>query len=165
MKKILINEQQLGKIKTYIIEQEEIEIINLINNVNSNLTSIDEQPVSESDVSSALQCQITMPQNFKPEEVKIVNDISNQIKKIKSPKEILSAIKQVKQIIKQKNEQIETVVILGIHVPIIGLYVVGGFLLVLLLIKLLRSVFSGRSRTIVRRNPGCRKSKRFKWQY
>jgi hypothetical protein len=165
MGKILISESQFDYIKNYIIEQEETEVKNLINNVNSNLTSIGENPVSEGDVAGALQCQITMPPNLKSDEQKIIVDVSKAIKNIKSPKQILSTIKQVKEILRRKNEQIETVAILGIHVPIIGLYVVGGFILVLLLIKLLRSVFSGRSRTIVRRNPGCRKSRRFQWQY
>lgn len=165
MKKIIISEGQLNLLKTHIIEQEETEIKNLINNVNTNLSSIGEEPVSEEDVAGALQCQITIPPNLKPDEQKIIVDISRAIKSIRSPRQILSTIKQVKEILRRKNEQIETVVILGIHVPIVGLYVVGGFILVLLLIKLLRSVFSGRSRTIVRRAPGCRKSKRFQWRY
>lgn len=150
MKKIVITESQLKKI---LKEEEEIQNIETIN---QELAAVGEEPIAKEDVDYALACPIQMPGEFDADHQSFIKKIADAIKTIKSPSDIRSAIKQIKSIKKNTNEQVETVTILGIATPIIMLQVIGGFIILLLVIKLIKLIFSGGERV----SPECRRASR-----
>jgi hypothetical protein len=156
-------------------EQVDAGFKNVVNMANNEIGDLGEVPLSPEDVGDIMSCGDKLEDNVPSEHKSIFRKLLSLIKS--SDKGLLKdEFKKIKSFLKGRkqksgvNEQIETVLILGLPVTTVALIAIGGLLLLAILIRLVRSI--PRVTTYNYRSPGCRrglgslfKKKQTGWRY
>jgi hypothetical protein len=148
---------------------------NIASVANNEISDLGEPPLSPEDVGDIMSCGDKLEDNVPTEHKTIFRKLLELIKSADKNtlkdefKKIKTFLKRGKQKAKV-NEQLETVLILGLPVTTAVLVVIGGLLLLAILIRLVRSI--PKVTTYNYRSPGCRrglgslfKKKQMGWRY
>ena len=147
----LIN-SKLGDVK--LINEAESQMIGM---VNDELSSVGEEPVSAEDIEFALNdCPVETPPNIDAKQETVLQQAKNEIDKMTSIGQVKDTIKKLKSISKSQNEQAQALVIGALSIPIVYVHVLFGVLIVMLIIKLIKLISGGGTRT----SPECRRASR-----
>lgn len=130
----------------------------MIDNVNDELASVGEEPVSLEDVQFALNdCPLETPPNVDGKKKTMLQKIKGEIDKLTSVEDIKGLIQKIKSIFKRKtqSEQMEIVTVGSMAIPVVFIQVFAGIIILMLIVKLIKLI-GGNTRT----SPECRKASR-----
>lgn len=129
----------------------------VLDTVNQDMMDLGEEPLDMEEMNDLLGCPQEDPQNITPDQKSIFQKLKSIINASTDKEALKKAFKDIKGLLKSKrqNEQLETMMIMGVTAPVAALIVVGGLLLITILIKLIRSSGGGKEYT-----PSCRQGAR-----
>ena len=131
-----------------------------LNSVNKDMIEIGEEPVTEDEMNDLLGCSEEEPENLDQEQMSTYGKIKSAINSSTSNDSLKNAYKQIKDLLRgrkgQQQEQLETMMIMGVTAPVAALIVVGGLLLITILIKMLKNLGAGGGEYL----PSCRQGMR-----
>ena len=140
-------QEQISKIKG-MMRINETQSSMLLGAINKDMMEIGEQPLDMEEMDDLLGCREEEPENIDQEQMSIFQKIKSIINSSESNKPLKEAFKQIKGLLKskkgQQQEQLETMVILGVSAPVAALIVVGGLLLITILIKMIKNLGGDR---------------------
>jgi len=149
----LIN-SKLGDVKLINEAESQSQMIGMVNN---ELASVGEEPVSSEDIEFAINdCPLEAPPNVDEKQKTILQQAKQEIDKMTSIGQVKDTIKKLKSMSKSQNEQAEALVIGALSIPIVYIHVLFGILIVMLIIKLIKLISGGGTRT----SPECRRASR-----
>jgi hypothetical protein len=143
------------RLEKRLLKEEESQ---MIDNVNDELASVGEEPVSLEDVQFALNdCPLETPPNVDGEKKTMLQNIKGEIDKLTSVEDIKGLIQKIKSIFKRKtqSEQMEIVTVGSMAIPVVFIQVFAGIIILMLIVKLIKLI-GGNTRT----SPECRKASR-----
>jgi hypothetical protein len=143
------------RLEKRLLKEDESQIIDTIN---TELSTVGEEPVSSEDVHFALNdCPIETPPNAEDKDKTMLQKIKEEINKITSVKEVKGFIQKIKSIFKNKTqrEQMEIVTLGSMAIPVVFIQVFAGIIILMLVVKLIKLIGGG-----VRTSPECRRASR-----
>lgn len=143
------------RLEERLLKEDESQIIDT---VNTELSTVGEEPVSSEDLHFALNdCPLETPPNVEDKDKTMLQKIKTEIDKISSIKEVKGFIQKIKSIFKSKaqREQGEIVMLGSMAIPIVFIQVFAGIIILMLVIKLIKLIGGG-----TRVSPECRKASR-----
>ena len=144
------------RLEKRLLKEDESQIIDTVNN---ELSSVGEEPVSSEDIHFALNdCPLETPPNMDKKQETILQQVKGEINKLTSVSEVKNLIKKIKSIFKRKtqSEQMEIVTIGSMAIPVVFIQVFAGIVILMLIIKLIKLISGGGTRT----SPECRRASR-----
>jgi hypothetical protein len=142
------------RLEKRLLNEDEAQMIGM---VNDELSSVGEEPVSTEDIEFALNdCPVETPPNIDSKQETVLQQAKNEIDKMTSIGQVKDTIKKIKSISKSQNEQAQALVIGALSIPIVYIHVLFGVLIVMLIIKLIKLISGGGTRT----SPECRRASR-----
>lgn len=147
--------QESKKLNKRLIKEDESQ---MIDTVNTELSSVGEEPVSSEDIHFALNdCPLDTPPNADDKQKTMLQQVKSEIDKLTSIKDVKGLIQKIKSIFKKKtqSEQLEIVTLGSMAIPVVFIQVFAGLIILMLVIKLIKLI-GGNTRT----SPECRRASR-----
>ena len=143
------------KLNKRLLKEDEAQ---MVDTVNTELSSVGEEPVSSEDINFALNdCPLDIPPNADDKQKTMIQQVKSEIDKLTSVKDVKGLIQKIKSIFKRKtqSEQMEIVTLGSMAIPVVFIQVFAGLIILMLVIKLIKLI-GGNTRT----SPECRRASR-----
>ena len=165
MSKVLrLTESDITRIVKKVIRENNSRLLKeneaqILDTVNTELLSVEEEPVSLEDVHFALNdCELGTPIDADEKQKTFLQQIKEEIEKLTSIREVKDLIRKIKSIFKNKTqkEQVGEIVALGsLGIPVVFIQIFAGIIILFLVIKLIKLI-GGNTKV----SPECKKASR-----
>jgi hypothetical protein len=152
-RKFIITESDRIQIKSLYEQFETTDLSPELDSLNNILTQSNVEPITPDEAEElSPDCPVEIPQNKYQDKL---NEIQEKIDSIDNINVLKSELKKLSLLQKQTKEpvqeQIETLVILGVTVPPVAIAIVAGTIILMIIIKIAKLIFGNKSQRSVTR--------------